>query len=59
MFLEQELKCRPTQRAPDGWDAARFLELFCAMAVFRFPAFFSPVAGSAHRWAANDHGVSS
>jgi hypothetical protein len=36
-------------RAPDGWDSARFLAFVLAMAVSRFPAFFSPAAGNAGR----------
>src|SRR5512143_411954 len=43
---------RLTQRAPDGWDSARFLSWFCAMVGFRFPALFSPAAGNASRWLA-------
>jgi hypothetical protein len=44
-------KIRPTKRAPDGWDSARFQAIFVALAGFRFRAFFSPAAGNANRWA--------
>jgi hypothetical protein len=40
-----------TQRAPDGWDSARFLELFEALAVTGSVSWFSPAAGNAGRWA--------
>ena len=38
-------------RAPDGWDSARFLGWFWAMAVSRIVSWFSPAAGNASRWA--------
>ena len=33
---------RPTQRAPDGWDSARFLELFLSLGSFPFPSLSLP-----------------
>jgi hypothetical protein len=47
-----KVKSRPTQRAPDGWDSARFLELVLNFGRFPFPSFSSPVAGNVHRYAA-------
>jgi hypothetical protein len=44
-------KSQLTQRAPDGWDSARFLELFLSFGGFPLPNFFSPAAGNANRWA--------
>jgi len=38
-----------TQRAADGWDSARFLGFFVALAGFRFQACFSPAAANASR----------
>jgi hypothetical protein len=38
--------------APDGWDSARFLELFLNFGSFPFSGFFSPSAGDVRRWAA-------
>jgi hypothetical protein len=35
-----------TQRAPDGWDSPRFLELILNLGSFPFPNFFSPAAGT-------------
>ena len=33
------IQCRPTNRAPDGWDSARFQPVFSVSAKFRFRAF--------------------
>ncbi len=49
-----KVKSVPTKRAPDGWDSVRFLELFLALAVSRFAAFFSPAAGNASRWVSRE-----
>ena len=35
-------KSRPTQRAPDGWDSARFLEIILSFSSFPFPSFVLP-----------------
>ncbi len=50
---------RPTQRAPDGWESARFQAVCMAWSWFRqsgvissrLPAQAGPPAGNAHRWA--------
>jgi hypothetical protein len=47
-------QCRPTQRAPDVWESARFLAFFLAGGWFREIGLIStrPAAGNASRWAA-------
>jgi hypothetical protein len=42
---------RLTQRAPDGWESARFLAVCAAWSRFRQSGFISsrPPAGNAHR----------
>jgi hypothetical protein len=50
---------RPTKRAPDGWDSARFLELFLNDCSFPFRELVLPAAGNAGRWAVNCSGKSS
>jgi hypothetical protein len=46
----------PTQRAPDGWDSARFLEIVLNYGTplrgSPFPSLALPAAGNASRWAA-------
>ena len=44
---------RPTQRAPDWWESARFQALYVAWSWFRQNGVISshPPAGNAHRWA--------
>jgi len=46
---------RPTQRAPDGRESARFQALCVAQSRFRQSGVNSsrPPAGNAHRWAAH------
>jgi hypothetical protein len=46
-------KTRPTRRAPDWWESARFLRLFLAWSFFRLPSRVSasPLAANANRWA--------
>ena len=34
--------CGPTQRAPDGWDSARFLSIFLALGFSRFDGESQP-----------------
>jgi hypothetical protein len=43
--------CRPTQRAADKWESARFQAVFNASAGFRFRAWSTtrPPAGNASR----------
>jgi len=45
---------RPTQRAPDWWESARFQTVFLARSWFRQNGVVSsrPPAGNASRWAA-------
>ncbi|MGE5027444.1 MAG: hypothetical protein ACM3JK_03125 [Betaproteobacteria bacterium] len=43
---------RPTQRAADGWESARFTGIFLALGFFCSQAVFSPAAANANRWAA-------
>ncbi len=46
-------ECCPTPRAPDGWDAPRFLASCVASSWSRQNGIVSssPPAGNAHRWA--------
>jgi hypothetical protein len=43
----------PTQRAPDGWESARFQAVYVASSWFHQSGVTSshPPAGNAHRWA--------
>jgi hypothetical protein len=41
MIVEQGQTCL-TQRAPDGWDSARFLEIVLNFDSFPFPSLFLP-----------------
>jgi len=45
---------RPTQRAADGWESARFISLFLASGIFYISSLFlpRPPAANANRWAA-------
>jgi len=47
-------KSRPTQRAPDWWESARFQAVCVAWSWFRQNSVVSsrPPAGNAHRWLA-------
>ncbi len=40
--MKRNLSKRLTQRAPDGWDSARFLGLFLNFGSFPFPNLCSP-----------------
>jgi len=42
-------ECGLKQHALDGWDSARFLRLFWAVAASRFRACSSPAAGTLYR----------
>jgi len=48
-----QIKERPTQRAPDWWESARFQALWVAWSWFRQIGVLSsrPPAGNASRWA--------
>src|SRR6266508_801109 len=48
-------ECRPTQRAPDWRESARFQTIFLARSQFRQSSVISsrPPAGNAIRWAEN------
>jgi hypothetical protein len=39
-MIFSRLKRHPTQRAPDGWDSARFLELVLNFGSFPFLSLF-------------------
>jgi len=41
---------RPTKRAPDGWESARFISFFLASSLYCSQAGFSPAAGNAGRY---------
>lgn len=44
---------RPTQRAADGWESARFTGIFLALGFFYISSLFParPPAANANRWA--------
>ncbi len=42
---------RPTKRAPDGWESARFWKLVLNDGSFPFRELVLPAAGNAGRWA--------
>jgi hypothetical protein len=46
-------KTRPTKRAPDKWESARFRSIFLALSFFYISNSFHarPLAGNANRWA--------
>ena len=45
---------RPTKRAPDKWESARFRSIFLALSFFYISSRIHahPLAGNANRWAA-------
>ncbi len=43
---------RPIPRAADGWESARFTDIFLALGFFCSQTVFSPAAANANRWAA-------
>ena len=45
---------RPTKRAADKWDSARFSSLFLALSFLRLPSrvYARPLAANASRWCA-------
>ena len=49
------MKNRPTQRAPDWWESARFQAVCVAWSGFRQNSviLYRPPAGNASRWVAN------
>ena len=40
--VDQQRKGQLTQRAPDGWDSARFLEMVLSFGRFPFSSLFLP-----------------
>ena len=47
------MKVRPTKRAPDKWDSARFTNIFLASDLYspQVESTLRPLAGNASRWA--------
>jgi hypothetical protein len=58
-FIVGIVKSRPTQRAADKWDSARFLSLFLASSFIRLPSqvLSRPLAANADRWLAKSKNI--
>jgi len=54
--LACKVNCRPTQRAPDVWESARFRSFFLASSFSLLPGrvHARPHAGNANRWVAQE-----